>query len=143
MRLLKTHSHPFERQGCEAGKVCQKKKEMPSQKGREYIRQREPSPYHPQRRWGEKLSTEKRKISTKSEAVRCPSRGRKFNPARGGGGGEGSAGHSMRLGPTKLILVGTRTTYQDMFALFFFLPPMGSRKSEMRSDNRLSPLPPY
>ena len=57
-----------------------------------------PSPYHPQGEWGEKASTEKRKVSTKSEAIVCPSMRSQFlsrsppAPKRAG-----SAGHRRKI----------------------------------------------
>ena len=75
MRLLKTHSHTFARQGYEASKVRQTKKERTEGLA---VRDRKKSSTKaiaipPATGVGQKLSTEKRKVDTKSEAVLCPS----------------------------------------------------------------------
>ena len=43
-------------------------------------RQRKPSPYHPKGGWGENVSTEKLKVSPKSEEVLYPSMRGRFYP---------------------------------------------------------------
>ena len=65
MRLVKTQSHTSDRQGYEAGKIRKKRKEGLALRNRNN-RQRKPSPYHPQGERGEKVSTEKLKVSIKT-----------------------------------------------------------------------------